>query len=95
MACMCVSSQEALAELIGNSDTDAGPLEEAATVLPEVWYICVCVGVLNVVLDCVWPVQRRTLADVEWSCTLRTSCVVPSRGGEEDSSILFRHPQCP
>jgi hypothetical protein len=85
-----------LAERSGNLLAGAGCLlEEAATVLPEVWYICVCVGVLNVVLDCVWTVQRRTLADVGWSCALRTSCVVPSRGGEEDSSILFRHPQCP
>ena len=94
---MCVSFQEALAELIGNSDKDADPLEEAATVLPIFLYtcVCVCVCVLNVVLDCVWTVQRRTLADVGWSCALRTSCVVPSRGGEEDSSILFRHQQCP
>ena len=30
--------QEALAELIGNSDTDADPLEEAATVLPIFLY---------------------------------------------------------
>ena len=46
--------------------------------------MCVTFGLDCVLLDCVWLVQRRTLADVGWSCALRT-CVVPSRGGEEDS----------
>ena len=39
--------------------------------------MCVTFGLDCVLLDCVWIVQRRTLADVGWSGALRTSVRCP------------------